>query len=307
MNNNIVVCSSSAYAKYVAVLFESIVLNSNANINFYVIYSSINEADLEDITAIIRQNPANTINFVKFDFLKELEKLDYHEELPEFSGSYDTYTRLFLPGILKPYGVRKCLYLDVDIIVNKNIDELLAITDRIECIGGIVDTVSINLKVPLSKENYINAGVLPLNLEKLDELDFSRRCLSFARANRDSITIYDQDIVNNVFPDSDNRIALLDIKFNTYLSKTAAVRNAVVLHFTGPYKPWNPLCRWRLKKCIWVKYQLAARLFLRGWKMTRSRTELLGKVISGFRFLFNIWLQIRLTLGILRKDKPDPR
>lgn len=299
--NNIVVCSSNAYAKYVAVLFESIVLNTNSDINFYVIYSSIDESDLKEITAIIKQNSENTINFVEFDFFGELEKLDYHEEIPKFSGSYDTYTRLFLPEILKPYGVSKCLYMDVDIIVNKNLDELLTITNNIDCIGGIVDTVSINMKIPLGKDNYVNAGVLALNLEKLEELDFSRKCLSFAKNNKSSITIYDQDIVNNVFPDSDNRIALLDIKFNTYLSKTAAVRNAVVLHFTGPYKPWNPLCRWRLKKYIWVKYQLATKLFLKGWKMNRFRIELLGKIISSARFLFNFWLQIKLMLGILKK------
>ncbi|WP_405329764.1 glycosyltransferase family 8 protein [Ruminobacter sp.] len=300
MNNNIVVCSDSNYAKYFVPLFESIVQNTTYSVNFYVIYSTINESDIRDITAIVRQNPDNTVNFIKFDFLDELAKMEYNEDVPTFRGGYDAYTRLFLPSILKPYGVKKCLYMDVDIIVNKNLDELLNITDNIECMGGVVDTVSIEMKIPLSKADYVNSGVLALNLEMLESLNFSRECLAFAKANKDSIVLFDQDIISNVFPDSDKRMKLLDFKFNTYHSKTSYVKNAVVLHFTGPFKPWNPKCRWRLKKCIWVKYNLAARLVLRGWNMNCRRVELLGKVVSSVRFWCNCWLKLRLMLKILK-------
>jgi lipopolysaccharide biosynthesis glycosyltransferase len=300
MDNNIVVCSDRNYAKYVVTLFESIVHNTTLNINFYVIYSSINESDIKDITLIISQNSENTIRFIKFDFLKELEKLQYNEYVPAFRGGYDAYTRLFIPSILKPFGVKKCLYMDVDIIVDKNLDKLLSITQNIECIGGVLDTVSINLNIPLSKATYVNSGVLAMNLEMLEHLNFSLECLNFAKENKNSIVLFDQDIINNVFSDADNRITLLDFKYNTYHSNKSLVRNAIVLHFTGPYKPWDPTCRWRLKKCIWVKYNLAARLTLRGWNMTKGMIDFLGKTISSVRFWCNLWLKFKLMLKILK-------
>lgn len=300
MDNNIVVCSDCNYTKYIVTLFESIVQNTTLNINFYVVYSSINESDFKNITSIIRQNSENTVSFIKFDFLMELKKLQYNEYVPTFRGGYDAYTRLFLPSILKPFGVKKCLYMDVDIIVNKNLDELLSITNTIECIGGVVDTVSINLNIPLSKANYVNDGVLAMNLEMLERLNFSLECLKFAKANKSSIVLFDQDIVNNVFPDSDNRMTLLDFKYNTYHSNKSFIRNAVILHFTGPYKPWDPACRWRLKKCIWVKYNLAARLSLHGWNISKGMTEFIGKMVSSMRFLCNCWLKFRLMLKILK-------
>ena len=37
MENNVVVCTDSNYSKYIPVLFESVILNTTKDINFYKI------------------------------------------------------------------------------------------------------------------------------------------------------------------------------------------------------------------------------------------------------------------------------
>lgn len=296
--NNVVVCTGHDYGKFVPILFESIILNTTVNINFFVIYSTITDKDKQNIERIVKQNKDNIITFIPFNFHNELAKSGFSTELPPFRNGYDAYSRLFLPQLLKPFNVTGCIYLDVDTIVNKKFDIVFDLISKTELISGVIDTVTISSNHSLAHERYVNSGVLLMNMPALEKFNFTVMALNYAKEHVNELKLPDQDIINNMYPKEKHYINFIDSCYNMYYSKTSMVKNGVILHFTGPYKPWMQDCRWRLKKCIWVKYKIATKMCLNGKKVTPFKLTLIQFVLSSCRPLFNLILQIRKTFGI---------
>jgi lipopolysaccharide biosynthesis glycosyltransferase len=86
-----------------------------------------------------------------------------------------------------PNNVEKTIYLDCDIIVNKDISELWNI--RVDnYLAGCVNLGN----------NYFNSGEMLLNLYELRKFNFYNKWKKYIEDNLDKIDCYDQSILNAV-------------------------------------------------------------------------------------------------------------
>lgn len=255
--NNIVVCTNSRYAEYIPPLFNSISFHTPKNIVFYVVYSSITENQKLRIKNSISINPGNTIEFIEFDTENELKKLEKDRKFEPFAGSFDAYTRLFLTEILYiQRHVERVLYLDIDIVANKSLEPVFEKLKTVKLLGGVLDSDADSMTD--ITENYINSGVLLLNLKALHEFGFMQKALDLAAERAGELVYFDQDIINMIL--GSEQKTLCDVSFNTQSNSPDEIKKGILFHFTGPRKPWLRTLRWRVKKCTWVKHYIMSKV-----------------------------------------------
>lgn len=297
-HHNIVFCVNARYAELVSTVIESILLNTKDEIfTFYVIYSSITENAQHCIEKTAHAfSPKHQCIFIEFHAEQAFIDKDTGKNLATaFRNSYDAFTRIFLSDILKPYKVEKCLYLDVDLVANQSIAPLLKIIDETDCVCGSKDIVFYEKNPNSPMLTFINSGVLVLNLKRLDEINFIEKCISFITQHTGE-NIFDQDTINAVL--DGGHIKLIDQRFNEHRPKKSLVEQAIIIHYTGPYKPWALETRWRAKKFYWRMYHEANKKTLSGqlvdFKKLRAKYNLLMK----FRLLYNLILKLRLLFPV---------
>lgn len=283
---NIVFCTDKNYAKYLPPLIESILRNTTYKCKFVVVYSTINDEDRKKIIKTVTDFRWSEVEFIKFENIKLLENNKISKYASSFRGGYDTFSRLFLTELLLDKNIKTCLYLDIDIIVKDNIDCLLNMVETTEYISGVVDTVTIKNGGKWVFDSYINAGVLLMNLENLKSIKFAEKCLDFLVKYGKEAPLLDQDGINYVL--GKKYINNIEQKYNEYLPNAQKIKKAVVLHFTGPFKPWMKETRWRLKKIFWIKYSFANYLRHKGIILNNTIIELLFNLISIIRPIINI-------------------
>ena len=191
-----------------------------------------------------------------------------------------TYYRLDLPNLL---DCDLCLYLDVDIAVQKDLSEFFKINMDDYYIAGvkaafIFSTEQKNKKqcervnIP-SIESYINAGVVLMNLKKMREDNISER---FIKALDYNFKLQDQDILNHVcfghikvLPPiynsmtkyNNSNLESYDSSLHKCLKYTYqksewenACKNPIIIHYADKRKPWNTMSSDFAD--IWWKYAL---------------------------------------------------
>lgn len=179
------------------------------------------------LTSLLKHNPGAHIELVVPEYLEELSQYKQHicnSSMLEnaYIREYDrisafTYARLYIPEFLSNYD--KCLYIDGDIIIRQNLEEL--INTDVEFIGAVKDNNPEWLLDGIEKDVYYNAGLLLLNLKALREDNFTKKTLDYITNHettylgREGTWLHDQTTINALYSE---RITELDIKWNDQLS-----------------------------------------------------------------------------------------
>ncbi len=196
INIHIVFATDNNYAQHCAVTIASILMNSDNSsyFNFYILDGGISLSNKKKIEYIkkYRMFSIQYFDMKKYDFSK------FPLNRPWISVS--TYYRLVLPQLL-PKNIDKALYLDCDMVVERDIKELWN-TDISEYSAAVVedDCSKENIKrLNLSSKNkYFNAGMILFNLKSIRKRDFTNDCIEYFRKNENKILLQDQDILNGV-------------------------------------------------------------------------------------------------------------
>lgn len=246
-----------SYILQLFTVMHSVLKNTKFEIHFIVLskdkieeytdeFSEILGKTYDNFTLDIRRVQEETFDNVQI----------FHEHL-----SMSSYFRLLIPELVKEYD--KCVYLDSDILVNGDIQELFDTDINSYYLAGVQDchlTFGRNYFVGIAEyikrnmpfvEKYVNAGVLVMNLKKLRDDNMTASFLIQAkRENR----YEDQDVINLCCYGA---IKILPAKFNMYQhylgndseyslrgtsvgSESENGRNEpVILHFISRYKPWR--------------------------------------------------------------------
>jgi lipopolysaccharide biosynthesis glycosyltransferase len=177
---------------------------------------------------------------VSFDFIPVEEKLKLLEgaALCAFK-SHIPYARFFIAELLP--SISKCIYLDVDIIVNCNIRELWNIGFRHNgeefALAACIDSYDIETsRIHLNPEHlYFNSGVLIINCDRWRNERIGRN-LAILTKHIQNVKYVDQDILNVYF--DDNQYISLPADYN-YLSmhKYKEHVEPKIIHYTRG-KPW---------------------------------------------------------------------
>lgn len=253
------------------VMLRSLAQNHiSTQICVYVLHSELNTdncAFLQD--ALLRGMEHNQVIFVKID-PEKVQGLPYNH-----LWSPEMYYRLMLPELLGN-RIDRILYLDIDIIVNKNITEfyntdfegclLIAAKDmEFETILSL-DEPGSRIRNAFFKElaeggmTYFCSGVLLMNLAKLKEQYSFKKYKEIFFSVSDKMVLPDQDLLNYVHH---GQVKFADERQFGLFAQTAhemgmgyqeVSENVSILHFTGRAKPWTiNLVRYDIEK-IWWEY-----------------------------------------------------
>lgn len=212
--------------------------------------STINKRYIKNIKNIV--NKAHC--FVNFINMKDLFK-NASSQIEHISVV--TYYRLLLPSLLKKYN--KCIWLDGDTIICKDLSELYNISLEKYFLAGVLAPYSAKdpeycktLGIAHMKQ-YVNAGVILWNLKEMRENGLEDKFLKLVTTD---FKMMDQDILNKVCFD---KIKLLPLRYNvmnklyqieekelslkkqlyTNLEYEEAFSSPVIIHFCDKIKPWN--------------------------------------------------------------------
>lgn len=176
------------------------------------------------------------------------------------SGSHVTsmaYARLQFPYVLEN-SIEKLLYLDGDMIVIGNLEELwntninnyycLAVPDL------FADDIVTHNRIGVYDKPYVNSGMLVMNLRKWRNEKITEKCIEFIKGYPKDNPFHDQDAINGVLGEN---IGLIHPKYNFITSLLfrdrkklsmhkkrwhaldEAQNNPVVIHYAAPIKPWH--------------------------------------------------------------------
>ena len=134
----------------------------------------------------------------------------------------------------------RIIYMDIDLLLMGNLDELCNMDLQGYPIGGIKDFRNRQLTRNRKNKKYFNAGLLVIDLSHT-QIEYLGEALISQIQESKNFRYQDQDILNNVFdcawfeiPNDYN----YQIAFR-YPSRNLNLESLKVIHFIGPLKPWK--------------------------------------------------------------------
>lgn len=267
---HILFSTNSGYAMPMTVSITSIFENNkkanegksvnaeDRDITVHVFFSDLTDDQKERLSALADQY-GQKINLVHIAD-------HYFADTPALRWSKETYYRLLICDIL-PADINRIIYLDCDIVVNKDIRELYDMNMEGQSLAMYPEHQSaeaFSKRLGLKSQKYFQAGVILFDMEKVRPILSYSSSLKTLEAIGEKLVAVDQDVVNLMF---DGKIASLPKKFNncdvTNFNGSAVSRlfnragrdeiaNATVFHFaTG--KPWNNLYSGSAEQ-VWYEY-----------------------------------------------------
>jgi lipopolysaccharide biosynthesis glycosyltransferase len=191
---NILTSADEKFTQHLAVMIASVLYNSqdDEHLNFYVITEDISDKSRQKISEL------NNINFFNITYIESVNNNYTYGPLNSFLTT-NAYHRFEAPSFLPELS--RVLYLDCDLIVRNSLKEFWY-TDIGSCAIGAVENLFSSefperLKYPTSL-SYFNSGVILMNLDKLRELEFEKKCFDYVKTYPERIWYPDQCVMNAV-------------------------------------------------------------------------------------------------------------
>lgn len=229
-----------SYAEHAAVVLTSVFRNTSSQVNVHILHDeSLTRENMLRIKQLVTHYN-HTVKFYSIVLARDLA------EVVGGAQSVNTWTwgsmyRLLLPSLL---DVSKVIYLDCDVLVNLDIQELWNIdlngcylaAARDQGAVGITDNLS---PLGLNPDTYFNSGVIIFELDNIRQnSEWYVKMQDFLR-QYPSTTLPDQDVLNHIY--GDNYLQLGE-EFNAFsISNTDPDFNHKIVHFAGETKWWDPV------------------------------------------------------------------
>ncbi len=251
---NILLTLNKTYVNIMRVLLCSLgQSNPDEDFDVYVAHSSLDADDIAALRTFAKKT--GKINIIDVPVKKDrFSAFPSNERWPK-----EACYRIFAATLL-PESVDRVLYLDPDIVINGNIRDLYDLNLDGYCFAAcshmflpmqIFNRIRLNMT---SKALYINSGVILFNLDFMRRDFDENKVYDFVKRNRSRLFLFDQDILNAMY--CKKTLYIDPLRFNLderYFKLTNSVitcakkvsfdeirKNAIVIHFCGKNKPWNP-------------------------------------------------------------------
>lgn len=229
-------------------LFET---NRNKQFDIYLLTDGVtmeSESRLQEMC-----HKYNSRLIVKLPELKLGSSLGINlKELPVGQWNTMMYYKLFMPVML-PVECERCLFLDVDMVINDDIDVLYNWNlngNIIAAAEDIPDCIEIKNRLKLKQTDaYINSGVMVCDLQTWREMEVDAPIFEYVK-KVSNVIINEQDVIAMYFKD---KLSFLPIRWNMttfyflrkpiifekYLDELGAAQKFPgVIHYAAPIKPW---------------------------------------------------------------------
>lgn len=181
-----------------AALLKSIELNhlTGEQINVWIVEDSVSDKNKYRLESSIESN------LFTFHWIAAKLAVPPHVQLPLDHNSYPTniFMRLFIPYFIPPH-INKVLYMDVDMIMERDISELWKHDISNYILGAVTDPICVYLKNSIAnyKElhlppnaKYYNSGLLLINKTKWLENNLTIKVIESISKNRKYAHFSDQ-------------------------------------------------------------------------------------------------------------------
>lgn len=235
---NIVIVATANYLWGAAVTVRSALEACSTTLNVYVICVDLSPAEKQQLLHSWQTSNLGLIKFIDF----ELERVN-NLRSTLLVKSKSPYARFFIPEYLA--DVSRCIYLDTDLIVCSDLNELQLLDlhgNSSACvIDGGIDTPQQQQRLReklglVNPKQYFNSGVIVMDLDAWRQLQIQFKALVVAQENYDLLDQMDQDALNIVLADD---WLILDPKWNTSKGKADPNFSDGIIHFLGKVKPWH--------------------------------------------------------------------
>lgn len=241
---NIMYCGDSNTIDGLIISLLSIVKHVKTKLNIYILtmdfesHKSLTKEHIEVLEKIVKDVNNNS-------FVKRIDAKSYYETcipIANIDTRFTPYCMLRLYADLIPELPDKILYLDYDVVCNKDFTNLYNtdITEH-EIVGALDYYGSHIYRKKLWQKDYLNSGVLLINLELIKETNLFAKCRNLCKERK--MLLPDQTALNFL---SKTKL-IVDRKYN---EQKDMEEDTVFRHFSTtfrffPYiktqsiKPWN--------------------------------------------------------------------
>lgn len=263
----IVFSVNEGYAKYVSVSIQSIVncVNFNFEYKIYVLYTDLEENTIQTLQSLGIGN----VQVIFIGVSKEWECIskyfvmcnDAAERAPCGHISKETYFHMFITKYLPDHEL--VIYSDCDVIFLEDPAILLSgIRENKDSamVYGVINFSSIGTKkyiedkLGVSPDQYINAGIFVLNVQRAIKEQLIKKYEALL-PRMSEFVMMDQDIINVALSAISDGIRLLDARWNfqwhpldkSLLNLCSSIKNDFIcacsapfaIHYTSATKPWK--------------------------------------------------------------------
>lgn len=288
--------SDDKYAKFLGISLLSLLKNNTAfdRIRVFIYNCGISEKNIK-ILKKIADDFNREITYISVDNVKDYLKLK--EEIV-------VYSRLFIASGL-PEEIERVFYIDCDTLVLSSLNEIWTVDFGNNLVAGVQDTIDAYFKKinGLGPDiQYINAGIMLINLKLWREENLEQRFIDYIRKYNGDVPNRDQGVINGV---CGQRKYILPLRYNVisnvysfsastikkiyflkqYYSQSEideAIRNPGIVHFTPGLmgRPWEEDCT-HPEKEEYQKYMM-----LSPWSTEPLMPSSQKRMVKVFKYIF---------------------
>ena len=228
------------YVPFLDVAIRSLKKNSSKDYSYKIIVlnTGLKEESISKVKLL--EEDGFKIEFANISYaIEDMKKL-----LPnQYHFGLATWYRLFIQNLFPEY--HKILYLDCDIVVTGDISKLYNIDLEDNMLAGVVEQFILRTKefsdytkyaVGVDAENYINAGILVIDLDKFRKQRIEEKFTYLINKYNFDVIDPDQGYINFL---CQGKIKYLPVEFNRTPLECIECENPVVVHYALYKKPWQ--------------------------------------------------------------------
>ena len=240
----VVLAANYAYVEQVMTTIKSICYH-NRSIQFYLINSDFPNEWFKQLNKRLERYDSEIINCRVTSEQISRYKTDI---------SYTVFLRYFVSDFVKE---DKALYLDCDLVVTKNLDNLFETDLQDYPLAAVRDYGG---RVYYGREMF-NAGVLLINNRLWKQENMSRRLIDLTNEWHDKVDQADQSILNMLFENRwiemgfDNNHVVIHKQFTDY-ELPAGQDYPGIIHYLSHRKPWFDLAAQTYRDVWWYYHGL---------------------------------------------------
>ena len=240
----VVLAANYAYVEQVMTTIKSICYH-NRSIRFYLINSDFPNEWFKQLNKRLERYDSEIINC----------RVTY-EQISRYKTdiSYTVFLRYFVSDFVKE---DKALYLDCDLVVTKNLDNLFETDLQDYPLAAVRDYGG---RVYYGREMF-NAGVLLINNRLWKQENMSQRLIDLTNEWHDKVDQADQSILNMLFENRwiemefDNNHVVIHKQFTDY-ELPAGQDYPGIIHYLSHRKPWFDLAAQTYRDVWWYYHSL---------------------------------------------------
>ena len=231
------------YAPFLAVALNSAIKNADPARQYkaIVLHQELNKTNIEKVKALETENFKIELTPMRANFEALDDRMSNRLRCDYFTLTI--YFRLFIPAMFPQYD--KGIYIDSDVVLTSDVAQFYDIEIGDNLIGACKDLSIAHIPplvaytenaVGVKKHEYINSGVLLMNLKKMREGDLERHFLTLLNTYHFDSIAPDQDYLNAM---CNGKIYYLDESWNTMPNDARPpLSRANLIHYNLFSKPW---------------------------------------------------------------------